>query len=525
MTSSALGAHCCNPPCCGGTEVAGRRRQVAKATDQKYQEHHENQRSDQAGAGVSTQIHQAGLSPPMGSTGDHVPIDRGWDEWVEHSQRALLRPLVGGGLDRAGHGHIPVGGRVWAWWPQHAGNDVRVHPGPQAGIHRRIGDHRGTRRGPTGAGLGPDGGEDTGGLTGVSMICGLAAIAAHEHPFREIRRPASAPYRTRCADPAIPTRTAWDTRAMAPGLFSVRLSEEVSTALADHRPVVALESTIFSRLGLPSPHNEEALDRCLNAVRSGGAVPAITAVIDGVARVGLGPDEHDRILGADAKTSSRDLGVAVGAAWPVGVTTVAASLRLASLAGITVFATGGIGGVHRGAANSGDVSADLGALATEPVVCVSAGAKAFLDLGGTLERLDTLGVPVLGWQTEAFPAFYSRDSGHRVPHRVDDAGALADIVTATWALGHRGGVLVANPIPADAEIPYEEIRPHIDEALASARVLGVTGPGVTPWVLEAITEATAGRSIPANLALAEHNATLAAELAAELAGAPGAEHG
>lgn len=168
---------------------------------------------------------------------------------------------------------------------------------------------------------------------------------------------------------------------MAPGLFSVRLSEEVSTALADHRPVVALESTIFSRLGLPSPHNEEALDRCLNAVRSGGAVPAITAVIDGVARVGLGPDEHDRILGADAKTSSRDLGVAVGAAWPVGVTTVAASLRLASLAGITVFATGGIGGVHRGAANSGDVSADLGALATEPVVCVSAGAKAFLDLG------------------------------------------------------------------------------------------------------------------------------------------------
>lgn len=239
------------------------------------------------------------------------------------------------------------------------------------------------------------------------MICGLAAIAAHEHPFREIRRPASAPYRTRCADPAIPTRTAWDTRAMAPGLFSVRLSEEVSTALADHRPVVALESTIFSRLGLPSPHNEEALDRCLNAVRSGGAVPAITAVIDGVARVGLGPDEHDRILGADAKTSSRDLGVAVGAAWPVGVTTVAASLRLASLAGITVFATGGIGGVHRGAANSGDVSADLGALATEPVVCVSAGAKAFLDLGGTLERLDTLGVPVLGWQTEAFPAFYS----------------------------------------------------------------------------------------------------------------------
>lgn len=183
---------------------------------------------------------------------------------------------------------------------------------------------------------------------------------------------------------------------------SVRLSDEVSSALAEGHPVVALESTIFSRMGLPAPHNQSALAACLDSVRSGGAVPAITAVVDGEARVGLDPDEHGRILEADTKTSRRDLGVAIGARWPVGATTVAASLRLAALAGISVFATGGIGGAHRGWAETGDVSADLGALASEPVVCVSAGAKAFLDLGATLERLDTLGVPVLGWRTDAF---------------------------------------------------------------------------------------------------------------------------
>lgn len=298
----------------------------------------------------------------------------------------------------------------------------------------------------------------------------------------------------------------------------VRLSDEVGSALAEGRPVVALESTIFSRLGLPAPHNEAALTGCLDAVRSGGAVPAITAVIDGTARVGLEPGDHERILEGDAKTSRRDLAVAVGARWPVGVTTVAGSLRLAALAGVSVFATGGIGGVHRGFAETGDVSADLGALASEPVVCVSAGAKAFLDLGATLERLDTLGVPVLGWRTDEFPAFYSRSSGHPVPHRVDDVAELARIVEAARSLGHVGGVLVANPIPAEAEIPYGEIRPHIEEALESAGRLGMTGPGVTPWVLEAIREATEGRSIPANLALATDNAALAARLAAALAG-------
>ncbi|MEZ5381915.1 MAG: pseudouridine-5'-phosphate glycosidase [Microthrixaceae bacterium] len=299
---------------------------------------------------------------------------------------------------------------------------------------------------------------------------------------------------------------------------SLRLSPEVADALGAGMPVVALESTIFSRLGLPAPHNAEALRRCLAAVRVNGAVPALTAVLDGAARVGIEPVDHPRLLEATAKVSSRDLPVAVGAGWPVGVTTVAASLRLARLAGVGVFATGGIGGVHRGAGTTHDVSADLGALATEPVVCVTAGAKAFLDLGATLERLDTLGVPVLGWGTDTFPAFYSRDSGHAVAHRVDDLAELARIVAAGRALGHRGGVLVANPIPGHAEIPAGDIQPHIEEALAAAERDGVTGAAVTPWVLEAIGQATAGRSIPANLALAEHNATLAAKLAVALAG-------
>lgn len=306
---------------------------------------------------------------------------------------------------------------------------------------------------------------------------------------------------------------------MPPPAESIRLSDEVATALAEGRPVVALESTIFSRLGLPAPHNAAALERCLAAVRAGGAVPAVTAVVDGHPRVGLEPSEHERILEAEAKISTRDLGVAVGARWPVGVTTVAASMRLAALAGLPVFATGGIGGVHRGWAESGDVSADLGALAREPVVCVSAGAKAFLDLGATLERLDSLGVPVLGWRTDAFPAFYSRDSGHPVPHRVDRLDQLAGIVRASRDLGHRGGLLVANPIPVEAEIAHDELSPHIDAALIAAGAAGVTGAGVTPWVLDAIGTATEGRSVPANLALAENNAALAADLATALADA------
>ena len=194
-------------------------------------------------------------------------------------------------------------------------------------------------------------------------------------------------------------------------MIDLNVSAEVTSALAEKRAVVALESTIFSHLGLPSPSNREALDRCLAAVRALGAVPAITAVLDGVARVGLIEAEHERILGAARKVAERDLPVAIGERWGFGATTVSASLALAARAGIKVFATGGIGGVHRGAELHGDVSADLPAIARHPVVTVSAGAKSFLDLPRTLEMLETLGVPVIGYQCDDFPAFTVVSSG------------------------------------------------------------------------------------------------------------------
>jgi pseudouridine-5'-phosphate glycosidase len=296
-----------------------------------------------------------------------------------------------------------------------------------------------------------------------------------------------------------------------------RVGDEVAEALAMGRPVVALESTILSNLGLPSPYNRECLDRCDAAVRGAGAVPAITAVLDGCATVGLTEPEVDRVLLGTNKVSARDVAVAVGLGWDIGVTTVAASVMLAARAGIEVFATGGIGGVHRGAELTGDVSADLGALARYPVVTVTAGAKAFLDLARTVEWFDTLGVPLLGYGTDEFPAFYSRTSGVAVPHRVETATEVASIVGAMRRAGERGGVVVANPIPESAEIPSREIDPVIATALADAAAVGVTGPGVTPFVLEAISVATAGRSIPANLALAEHNAGVAADIAVALA--------
>src|SRR3954471_14569028 len=223
------------------------------------------------------------------------------------------------------------------------------------------------------------------------------------------------------------------------------LSDDVARAVVDGRPVVALESTIFSNLGLPSPANAQALDRCLGAIRRGGAVPAVTAVLDGVARVGLYADEHPRILGAARKVAERDVPVAVAQGWEFGATTVSASVALAAASGISVFATGGIGGVHRGAETTGDISADLDALANHPVVTVSAGAKAFLDLPRTLEYLETAGVPVLGWRHDDFPAFYTRSSGLPVPHRVESAAEVAGV------LEHRtrehAGVLVTVPIP------------------------------------------------------------------------------
>lgn len=293
------------------------------------------------------------------------------------------------------------------------------------------------------------------------------------------------------------------------------LSGAVAHALADGQPVVALESTIFSNLGLPSPANREALERCIAAITDGGAVPAVTAVLDGVARVGISVDEHERILGAARKAAERDLPVAVAQRWAFGATTVSASVALAAAAGVSVFATGGIGGVHRGAETTGDVSADLDALAHHPVITVCAGAKAFLDLGRTLEYLETVGVPVLGWRHDHFPAFYTRSSGLTVPHRVDSAAEVAAILANRTRT--RSGVLVGVPIPQADELDQTELDSVLAEALADCASAGISGAAVTPFVLGRIAQVTDGRSIPANLALAENNARVAAAIAGEVA--------
>ena len=294
-------------------------------------------------------------------------------------------------------------------------------------------------------------------------------------------------------------------------------SAEVASALAARAPVVALESTIFSHLGLPGPANAEALTRSLQAVRASGAVPAVTAVLDGVVRIGLAESEHARILGPARKTAERDLAVALAQRWEYGATTVSASLAIAHAAGVEAFATGGIGGVHRGAELTGDVSADLDAIAHHPVITVSAGAKAFLDLARTLEYLETAGVPVLGWRHDWFPAFYTRSSGLRAPHRVDAADEAAAVLRSLPRAGT--GVLVVAPIPEVDELDPALVDGALAQALADAEAAGISGAAVTPFVLGRIAAVTEGLSIPANLALAENNARVAGEIAVALASA------
>jgi pseudouridylate synthase len=293
----------------------------------------------------------------------------------------------------------------------------------------------------------------------------------------------------------------------------VVVSDEVRTALAEGRGVVALESTIFSNLGLPSPHNAEALARCEAAIRDGGAVPAVTAVLDGVARVGLDASEHERILGAARKAAARDLPVAMAQGWAFGATTVSASLTLAASAGIGVFATGGIGGVHRGVEETGDVSADLGAIAAHPIVTVCAGAKVFLDLPRTLEWLETAGVPVLGWRTDELPGFTTPTTGIPLPHRVESADEVRAVVESIRTLAMTTGVLVTVPVPVEDGLDPAEVDAALTSALDDADRQGITGAAITPFVLERIASATEGRSVPANLALAENNARVAAGIA------------
>ena len=292
-------------------------------------------------------------------------------------------------------------------------------------------------------------------------------------------------------------------------LNQLHIAGEVADALRERRPVVALESTVYSTLGLPAPANREVLDASFAAVRGGGATPALTAIIDGVPVVGV--DDVAPILSATRKVAARDLAVAMAQRWPVGVTTVGASLTLAHLAGIDVFATGGIGGVHRKASVTGDISGDLPLIARHPIVTVCAGAKSFLDLPRTLEMLETLGVCVIGFGTDELPAFTALSSGLPVPVRIDDPGEIAAVLGYRKALG-LGGVLVCVPPPAPLDPALLDDATAQAEARADAA--NITGPARTPFVLAAIAELTGGASVAANIALVANNARVATQISA-----------
>ena len=290
------------------------------------------------------------------------------------------------------------------------------------------------------------------------------------------------------------------------------ISEEVENARAENTPIVCLESTVFSKLGLPSPANAEALTRCLSVIRDHGVVPAVTAVIDGRLRLGLKDSELERILDCEEKIAVRDLSSAVARKYPVGVTTVSASLAIVNAAGEKVFCTGGIGGVHRGASETFDISADLYALSRFNVLCVSAGAKVFLDLPKTIEVLESLGVPVLGWNTNTFPAFYLRDSGLPISE-VTTASEVIQVLAATSSLGLDHGVLLNVPIPEEAALDSEVIHELIRSSIIELEDKGITGQGVTPFILERLAKETEGASVPANMALLENNASVACTIA------------
>ena len=296
--------------------------------------------------------------------------------------------------------------------------------------------------------------------------------------------------------------------------MKVKLSANVAKAVKTGKPIVALESTIIAH-GMPFPQNLEMAKEVEQLIRDHGAVPATIAVIDGALCAGLDKAalEHFACNGpAIMKVSTRDLPFVV-ARKISGATTVASTMRIAAMAGIPVFATGGMGGVHRGAERSFDVSADLIEFAQSNVAVVTAGAKAILDLALTLEVLETHGVPVVGFGTDEFPAFYSRVSGHKLTLRCDTAMDIAAMMKAKWDMGLKGGIVVANPIPADAEIPADEIEPHVIAALKEAGKQGVRGKDVTPFLLKRIAEITSGRSLAANISLVLNNAKLAAEIA------------
>lgn len=300
-------------------------------------------------------------------------------------------------------------------------------------------------------------------------------------------------------------------------MIDMRFSAEVAAAKASGAAIVALESTIITH-GMPYPANLKTAQRVEDEIRAAGAVPATIAILDGVLKIGLEAAElSDLAKRRDvAKLSRADFAVCL-AQGGTGATTVAATMIAAHLAGISVFATGGIGGVHRGAEDSFDISADLRELSQTPVTVVAAGAKAILDLPKTLEVLETLGVPVLCYQTDAFPAFWMQDSGLPAPLRVDSPAEIAKAQLVRTDLGLPGGQLVANPIPADAALQANDIMPVIETALQHAKDQGIAAKLVTPFLLDQIGKATEGRALAANISLVLNNARLASQIALEMA--------
>ena len=295
------------------------------------------------------------------------------------------------------------------------------------------------------------------------------------------------------------------------------LSPEVHAAVAEGRPVVALESTIIAH-GMPFPQNVETALRVEQTLRDAGAVPATCAIIGGQLCAGLSLDDLE-LLGRDGakipKASRRDLPYLLSTGRH-GATTVASTMIIAHLAGIRIFATGGIGGVHRGAATTMDISADLQELAQTPVAVVTAGAKSILDLGLTLEYLETQGVPVVGYQTDEFPAFYSRHSGHGVDCRLDTPVDIAKLLKIKWKIGLRGGVVVANPVPEAWSLDRTEMERVIAEAVAEAERQQVRGKALTPFLLAFVEKTTRGESLATNIELVCNNAHLAGQVAVEM---------
>ena len=300
--------------------------------------------------------------------------------------------------------------------------------------------------------------------------------------------------------------------------IKIQLTEDVQKAIRSGAPVVALESTIISH-GMPYPQNYEMALAVESEVRKNGAIPATIAIVNGLPRAGLSETEIESFAKKATqitKVSRRDIPI-VMAQNKDGATTVASTMIIAERAGISIFATGGIGGVHRGAETTMDISADLEELAQTNVAAISSGAKSILDIALTLEYLETKGVPVLGYQTAELPAFYTRESGFKVDSRVDSAAEVASILHAKWSMGLKGGVVIANPVPQKYSLDFKEMELVIANALQEMKHLGIKGKDSTPYLLGKVKELTAGKSLETNIQLVLNNARVAAQIAVKFA--------